>query len=70
MLALTKALQEITENAGLNLMFSLSDELMYHAWRFERGGIPHQNPTSQISVEIELLNEMDRVLTKLRGLHI
>jgi hypothetical protein len=65
MLALTKALQEITENASLNLMFSLSDELMYHAWRFERGGIPQQNPTSQISMEIELLDELDRVLTKL-----
>jgi hypothetical protein len=64
MLALTKALPEMSGKSSPNLIFSLADELMYHAWQFERGCIHRQDHSSQISMEVELLDQLDRVLTK------
>jgi hypothetical protein len=66
MLALTKTLERPSEadSSSLNLMFVLADELMYHAWQFERGHIPSADYSSQIAMEVELLDELDHVLVK------
>lgn len=63
MLALTKLLERPIEadSSSLNQIFLLADELMYHAWQFEKSRITPAD-SSQISMEVELLDELDHVL--------
>jgi hypothetical protein len=66
-LALAKTLEkEIfkADRSNLDLIFVLVDELMYNAWQFESGCFPQQDYSSQLSMEVELVDELDLVLTK------